>query len=149
ATAPPPINEMNSRRLIASPEAQDKASYRQTSPLEGGSEMTPPMSALGQKRTFAPQKVMSALPPKATSNATYGMTAKGQKRTFISCSITRHAGGKLFFECPRIRSVIPSVCLYNAVLDQELAAHKIATGKTRVADTEVSIGLDPPIPVVK
>jgi hypothetical protein len=24
------------------------------------------MSALGQKRTFAPQKVMSALPPKAT-----------------------------------------------------------------------------------
>src|SRR5262245_650251 len=25
---------------------------------------------------------MSALPPKATSNATYGMSAKGQKRTF-------------------------------------------------------------------
>ncbi|HMF23613.1 MAG TPA: hypothetical protein VKG24_16005, partial [Pseudolabrys sp.] len=28
------------------------------------------MSALGQKRTFAVQKGMSALPPKATSNAT-------------------------------------------------------------------------------
>ena len=28
------------------------------------------MSALGHKRTFAPQKVMSALPPKATSRAT-------------------------------------------------------------------------------
>ena len=27
------------------------------------------------------QKGMSALPPKATSNATYGMSAKGQKRT--------------------------------------------------------------------
>ena len=30
------------------------------------------MSALGQKRTHALQKAMSALPPKATSNATYG-----------------------------------------------------------------------------
>ena len=30
------------------------------------------MSALGQKQTFAPQNFMSALPPKATSNATYG-----------------------------------------------------------------------------
>jgi putative NADH-flavin reductase len=39
------------------------------------------MSALGQKQTFAPQKVMSALPPKATSNATYGMSAKGRNRT--------------------------------------------------------------------
>jgi hypothetical protein len=27
------------------------------------------MSALGQKQTFAPQKVMSALPPKATAKA--------------------------------------------------------------------------------
>src|SRR5262249_36936551 len=27
--------------------------------------LSAPMSALGQKRTFAPQKVMSALPPKA------------------------------------------------------------------------------------
>jgi hypothetical protein len=27
------------------------------------------MSALGQKQTFAPQKVMSALPPKATLDA--------------------------------------------------------------------------------
>jgi hypothetical protein len=29
------------------------------------------MSALGQKRTFAPQKVMSALPPKATAKADF------------------------------------------------------------------------------
>ena len=36
------------------------------------------MSALGQKRTFALHPLMSALPPKATSNAT---SAKGQKRT--------------------------------------------------------------------
>jgi hypothetical protein len=40
------------------------------------------MSALGQKRTCAVHKLMSALPPKATSNATYGMSAKGQKRTW-------------------------------------------------------------------
>jgi hypothetical protein len=32
------------------------------------------MSALGQKQTFAVQKGMSALPPKATSNATYEMS---------------------------------------------------------------------------
>jgi hypothetical protein len=38
------------------------------------------MSALGQKRTCAVQKGMSALPPKATSNATCGI-AFGQKRT--------------------------------------------------------------------
>src|SRR5215468_906573 len=30
------------------------------------------MSALGQKQTYAVQNGMSALPPKATSNATYG-----------------------------------------------------------------------------
>src|SRR5262249_44445625 len=33
------------------------------------------MSALGQKRTFAPQYAMSAFPPKATSKATYRMSA--------------------------------------------------------------------------
>jgi len=33
------------------------------------------MSALGQKQTCAMQKGMSALPPKATLNATYGMSA--------------------------------------------------------------------------
>src|SRR5262245_26890358 len=37
-----------------------------------------PMSALGPKQTYAPQKGMSALTPKATSNATYAMSAKGQ-----------------------------------------------------------------------
>src|SRR5262245_18175090 len=39
------------------------------------------MSALGQKRTCAEHKLMSALPPKATVDATYGMCALGQKRT--------------------------------------------------------------------
>jgi len=33
------------------------------------------MSALGQKQTCAPQKVMSALALIATSNVTYGMSA--------------------------------------------------------------------------
>ena len=37
------------------------------------------MSALGQKRTCAVQTEMSALPPKATSNATYGDVRFGPK----------------------------------------------------------------------
>jgi hypothetical protein len=47
-----------------------------------------PMSALGQKQTFAPQKVMSALPPKADMQL--GMSAKGQKRTFGSVPLVMH-----------------------------------------------------------
>jgi hypothetical protein len=39
------------------------------------------MSALDQKQTCAVQKVMSALPPIATSIAFFGMSALGQKRT--------------------------------------------------------------------
>jgi hypothetical protein len=39
------------------------------------------MCALGQKQTFAAQKVMSALPPKADILAPIGMCAQGQKRT--------------------------------------------------------------------
>src|SRR5262249_10809156 len=42
-----PTSVMNSRRLIASPEAQDGASYR----LRSASLRDSPMSALGQKRT--------------------------------------------------------------------------------------------------
>jgi len=38
--------------------------------------------AMGQKQTCAPQKVMSALPPKATLNAFSPTSALGQKRTF-------------------------------------------------------------------
>jgi len=37
------------------------------------------MSALGQKQTYAVQNGMSALPPKATSNATYGDVRFGPK----------------------------------------------------------------------
>jgi hypothetical protein len=39
------------------------------------------MSALGQKRTFAPQKVMSAVPPIATLIAFFGMSGLDHKRT--------------------------------------------------------------------
>jgi hypothetical protein len=67
AAAEPQTTFMNSRRLIDSPEAKDLPSYRLKLTYWKG-----PMSALGQKQTFAPQKVMSALPPKATSNATDG-----------------------------------------------------------------------------
>ena len=44
--------------VIASPEAQDTPSYRLNPALERAA-----MSALGHKRTFAVQNVMSALPP--------------------------------------------------------------------------------------
>jgi hypothetical protein len=39
------------------------------------------MTALGQKLTFALQKFMSALPPKADMCGAYPMSALGQKRT--------------------------------------------------------------------
>jgi hypothetical protein len=52
---------MNSRRLIAAPEAQEEASY----PPKPARWKGLAMSALGQKRTFAVQNAMSALPPKA------------------------------------------------------------------------------------
>jgi hypothetical protein len=39
----------------------------------------PLMSALGQKQTFAPQKVMSALPPKADSPTAV------RDKTYIRC----------------------------------------------------------------
>src|SRR5262249_21258785 len=61
------------------------------------------MSAKGQKRTFVPQKVMSALPPKPDIRGCDWMSAKGQKRTFVPqkvmsalppkadmCGATRH-----------------------------------------------------------
>jgi hypothetical protein len=47
----------------------------------GGEWQSGPMSALGQKQTYALQQAMSALPPKATLNAFIRMSAMGQKRT--------------------------------------------------------------------
>jgi hypothetical protein len=73
-----------SRKDCAEIRRDDGASYRfklDTKRADTPSGGRWPMSALGQKQTFAPQNVMSALPPKATSNATYGMSAKGHKRT--------------------------------------------------------------------
>ena len=71
--ATPPLYQQErekSRRLISAPEAQDKASYRLTlalwkRPGEVRRKLMvgQPMSALGQKRTFAVQNGMSALPP--------------------------------------------------------------------------------------
>src|SRR5262249_51219565 len=59
STAAPLTNVMKSRRLIASPKAQDKAPY----------QVEPVMSAFGQKQTYAVHQPMSALPPKATAKA--------------------------------------------------------------------------------
>jgi hypothetical protein len=59
------------RTIIAAPEARNMALWR----LKRSSLRDDPMSALGQKQTFALQKVMSALPES-------GKFAFGQKRTF-------------------------------------------------------------------
>ena len=64
-----PRSLMNSRRLIAPPEAKDKTSYPLKLDYWKGLSVRA-MSALGQKQTFAPQKVMSALPATATWDST-------------------------------------------------------------------------------
>jgi len=56
---------MNLRRFITVPDGLDEPSYRQTSVLKGRAVVTPTMSALGQKQTFALHQPMSALPLKA------------------------------------------------------------------------------------
>src|SRR5262249_35068828 len=81
----PPSNLMNSRRFIATPDAQDAAWYR----VKRDSLRDVSMSALGQKRTYAVQHDMSALLPIATSIAFFGMSALGQRRTFTH-SFDRH-----------------------------------------------------------
>ena len=70
-----PINLINSRRLIAvsGTNAQDIRSIALGRGL--------PMSALGQKQTFAVQNAMSALPPKRTLCGATAMSALCQKQT--------------------------------------------------------------------
>jgi hypothetical protein len=56
------------------------------------STLRPPMSALGQKQTFAPQKAMSALPPKAdmcgaTWDVCFGANS-GHQNKLIGYSMT-------------------------------------------------------------
>jgi len=71
---------MNSRRLIASPEAHAKGIVAIQMMVVKGS----PMSALGHKQTYAVQNGMSALPPIATAKADFCTTScplYPQKRT--------------------------------------------------------------------
>src|SRR5262249_41349306 len=65
AAVAPPSNLMNSRRLIATPDAQDAAWYR----VKRDSLRDVSMSALGHKQTYAVQNAMSALHPIATGKA--------------------------------------------------------------------------------
>jgi hypothetical protein len=62
----PPILE---RRLNCSPEARERSSYQLKVAFRKGLGVRRPMSALGQKQTYAVQNRMSALPPIATSIA--------------------------------------------------------------------------------
>src|SRR5262245_20053907 len=66
-TAVPPISVMNSRRRIVAPSLRGKEIVAVQPKFVKGR----PMSALGQKQTFAPQKAMSALPPIATAKAEF------------------------------------------------------------------------------
>jgi len=72
----PPNKQMNARRLM--PEAlADRHRNGSNHPIERalhcGSHVR-----FGKKQTYAVQHGMSALPLKATSNATYGTSVKGQ-----------------------------------------------------------------------
>src|SRR5262249_15394673 len=60
-----PTKLINSRRLIAAPEAQDRASYRAQEHSGRAERKACKMSALGQKQTFALHQPMSALPARA------------------------------------------------------------------------------------
>src|SRR5262245_34389878 len=91
--ATPPRSAMNSRRLITDPEVSGRYWHNLA-------HQKRPMSALGQKQTYALQQGMSALPPKATAKADIRkrscplyprkrtcamhkrMSALGHKRTF-------------------------------------------------------------------
>jgi len=71
--AAPPTSVMNSRRLTGWPLKQRVLPYHAAGGIVHHGKFGLPMSALGQKRTSALHKDMSALPPRATSNATYGV----------------------------------------------------------------------------
>src|SRR4030095_17249676 len=70
----PPRSVMNPRRLITDPEVSGRYRHKLA-------HWKRSMSALGQKRTFATQKVMSAYPRKRTFAVHSPMSAMGQKRT--------------------------------------------------------------------
>ena len=44
--------------------------------------------------------------------------------------------------------MVPSVCLYYAILDYEFAADTISAGKANVMDAEAPIGFDPPTSLI-
>ena len=68
----PPATPIKSRRLIASPEAQDWPWYRVKNERTGkDSALAQSMSALGHKRTYAVQQPMSALLSIATAKADF------------------------------------------------------------------------------
>ena len=70
--SPPVVKPKRNKAQLEKRERSEHSRFRMTpSHFAAGSSL---MSGLGPS-------AMSALPPKATSNATYGMSAKGQKRT--------------------------------------------------------------------
>src|SRR5262249_32700828 len=80
---------MNSRRLIVALDAQEAIVAVPTRCVKGC-----PMSALGHKRTFATQKGMSALPPKADMCGAVAHVRFGPKadmaKTRKDAAVSRH-----------------------------------------------------------
>ena len=65
------------------------------------------LSALGQKQTFAPQKAMSALPPKAECAVQLGMSALCQKQTYAVQQFTRYSVSSSAVNCISLKRLAP------------------------------------------
>ena len=82
------------------------------------------MSALGQKRTFAVQNAMSALPPKAVEIADIAGPDRGQSISALPCTsnvdLLRYGEGIV-----HIDAEIPHSALYLGVPEQKLDGSQI------------------------
>jgi hypothetical protein len=82
------------------------------------------MSALGQKRTFAVQNAMSALPPKAVEIADIAGPDKGQSISAPPCTsnvdLLRYGEGVV-----HINAEVPHSALYFSVTKQKLDGAQI------------------------
>src|SRR5215471_15661932 len=95
------------------------------------------MSALGQKRTYAAQKGMSALPPIATSIAFFGMSALGQKRTSALNSITSSANQLPWW------TAMPSALMFKAKFKLVLPVRFVASSSLGVVTSSNVANVNP------
>src|SRR5262245_3462421 len=82
-----PSKPMKSRRLTAAPSLRKEHRTDSDYLIERGARASPVMSALGQKQTFAAQKVMSALPPKGDMCGALGHVCFGPKADIAAATL--------------------------------------------------------------